>query len=150
MDESQYRTELKSVLAAETDRARERLRSVLAAIPAAAQELEFEIFPDQDGEGTFSVSAGVVARDLYVLNKALGPHRVLFDVVHMPEGLVPPVPLVDPATSSFDARDVVVDCAAEWLHDLWVSLGSPAVGLPVTIRGHDGFGTLTPIALAAS
>ena len=71
MREAEYRTLLVTELSSHTETAASRVGQVLQNLPPKARSLTFEIFPDQDGEGTFSVNAVLDGPDLYVLNKAI-------------------------------------------------------------------------------
>ena len=72
--------------------ARATLTALIAALPPKAREIHIVVFPDQDGEGTFSVVASLEGPDLFVLNKAIEGHRYLFDVRHTEDGIEPEVP----------------------------------------------------------
>lgn len=96
-----------------------RLRAVVDALPDRAEEIVVTAFPDQDGEGTFDVVVSLDGPDAAVLDRAIAPHRTLFEVVHGEDGPVPDVPLVAPGREPYDARDVVVDTAADWVVEVW-------------------------------
>jgi hypothetical protein len=148
VDELEYRSILQGVLADHTEFAATQLGSILDHLPQMTRAIEIEVFPDQDGEGTFSVRVGLDGPDLYVLNKAIGEWAELFSVRHTEHGLEPSVPLMDPFEESFQVNDAVVDCAAEWLQGVWRALGDPNVEVPITVVGHDDYGTITPLTLA--
>lgn len=124
------------------------LAGLFPRLPEKAREIQFGIFPDQDGEGTFSVVIGLDGPDLYVLNKAIEGHRHLFDVVHGETGLTPPVPMVarDPG---FCVQDAIADTAADWIEALWERAGRAVSPLPACIYADEDYGTTTPRSLSA-
>ncbi len=107
------------------------------------------VFPDQDGEGTFSVVASLEGPDLFVLNKAIEGHRYLFDVPHTEDGIEPEVPLFASDEASFNVQDVIVDTAMQWVAELWETCGRGRSPLPGLVYGEEGYGTLEPLALPA-
>lgn len=147
MQEQEYQVELSRVLHQQSEAATIRIRALISELPAKAKSLTFEVFPDQDGEGTFAIQGVLDGPDLYVLNKAIRDRAGIVNVVHTPEGLSPPVPLLDPESTDFSVNDVLVDCVAKWLQSVWSSIGEPLPSIPVSIVGHEGFGTITPLLL---
>ena len=147
MTESEFTSALRAVLDSHSVRVTSTMRQLLAALPAKAQSLNFEVFPSQDGEGDFSIRANLDGPDLYVLNKAINEYADLFVVRWTETGVDPPVPIVASTTTEFEVNDVVVDCAASWLRDVWESLGDVECSIPIRIVGHDDYGTSTPIDL---
>lgn len=145
MNETAYRTALRATLDAHDGPALERIRALLAALPEAAREVHVVVFPDQDGEGAFSVHVSLDGPDLYVLNKTIEPHRPLFKVVHGEEGFEPDLPMFgrDPG---FSVQDVIVDTAADWIEALWPRAGQTPI--PVMIYGDEDYGPTTPRQLA--
>ena len=109
MIESEYKIELRTVLDNYSAQTIELLNETLKAIPEKVQEVEITIFPDQDGEGTFSIRTLLSGPDLYVLNKAIEKTAELFNVKHTPNGLEPSVPLMDPFDEEFDVNNVLCD-----------------------------------------
>jgi hypothetical protein len=51
------------------------------------------------------------------------------------------IPLYDPTEYDFDTRDVTVRCVIDWFAECWRVAGGEDYRFPVTITGHDGFGT---------
>ena len=147
MTEEEYRSRLVEILTQHSGQATNILRSVLAQTPDRATELELEIFPNQEGDGAFTVEASFEGPDYYVLNRSVRDIPELFVVRHGEKGFVPDVPMFDPFRQPFPVNDVIVDCVAEWLTQLWLTLGVPRYRLPVRVVGHDDFGTATPIEL---
>ncbi|MCV6796608.1 DUF6389 family protein [Achromobacter ruhlandii] len=148
MNQHDYQTALRRELDAHTDAALRVLAGLFPRLPEKAREIQFGIFPDQDGEGTFSVVIGLDGPDLYVLNKAIEGHRNLFDVVHGETGLTPPVPMFgrDPG---FCVQDVIADTAADWIEALWERGGRAVSPLPACIYADEDYGTTTPRGLSA-
>lgn len=147
MDETQYRTALSEVFSEHLGIAADRLVETIKHLPTKTRAMHIEVFPDQDGEGTFTIRVVLDGSDLYALNKAIDEWADLFDVRLTRTGLEPPVPLMEPGAESFDVNDTIVDCSARWLQMVWESIGSPRVDVPVTVVGHEGYGTVTPLVL---
>lgn len=141
MDETAYRTALRATLDAHDGPALERIRALLAALPAAAREIHVVVFPDQDGEGAFSVHVSLDGPDLYVLNRAIEPHRTLFKVIHGEEGFEPDLPMFE-RDPGFSVQDAIVDTAADWIEALWPRAGRAPV--PVMIYGDEDYGSAAP------
>jgi hypothetical protein len=147
MTESEFIAELSEVLAGHSNDARSKLTLLLESLPKQATRLDLEIFPSQDGDGFFTIRASVHGPDLYVINKAIKSNAQLFDAKHKEDGVVPPIPIVNPFAVDYSVNDIVVDCAAKWLNGVWESLGTVSCSIPVQIIGHDDNGTATPIEL---
>ncbi|WLW60680.1 DUF6389 family protein [Achromobacter aegrifaciens] len=149
MTQSEYIAELLRILRAHDAAARATLTALIAALPPKAREIHFVVFPDQDGEGTFSVVASLEGPDLFVLNKAIEGHRYLFDVRHTEDGIEPEVPLFASGEAGFNVQDVIVDTAMQWVAELWETSGHGHSPLPGLVYGEEGYGTLEPLALPA-
>ena len=147
MDAATHARLVRAHLDAATPEGVRRLRAVVAALPDRAEEIVVTVFPDQDGEGTFDVVVSLDGPDAAVLDRAIAPHRTLFEVVHE-DGPVPDVPLVAPGRDPYDARDVVVDTAADWVVDMWDAAARDRSRVPRLVDGHAGCGTSVPRALA--
>ena len=147
MNEDDYIAQLTAALAKQSDSLRSKIGPLLANLPEKAQRLDLVIFPGQDGEGDFTVRGSLDGPDLFVLNKAIDSYAELISVKHTPEGFDPDVPMVDPFDTEFEVNDVLTDCVAKWLSDLWEESGPHSVSIPVTIVGHDDYGQTTPIEL---
>lgn len=147
MTQSEYEIELLRILRAHNAAARATLTALIGALPPKAREIHFVVFPDQDGEGTFSVVASLEGPDLFVLNKAIEGHRYLFDVRHTEDGIEPEVPLFASDEASFNVQDVIVDTAMQWVAELWEARGNSP--LPGLVYGEEGYGTREPLALPA-
>lgn len=144
MNQQDYRATLRRVLDKHFDKAQATLAALIAALPPKAREIRFGIFPDQDGEGTFSVVISLEGPDLYVLNKAVDAHRTLFDVRHTSSGVSPAVPTFALDAAEFDVQNAIVDTAADWIETLWDAAGRGKSPLPGMIYGDDDAGTTTP------
>ncbi len=147
MTKQDYQDALRRVLDAHTETALRKLEGVFAQLPDKAREIQFGIFPDQGGEGTFSVVIGLEGPDLYVLNKAIDEHRCLFDVVHGEDGLCPSVPMFS-REPPFCVQDVIADAAAGWIEALWERGGRAVSPRPAMIYANDDYGMDLPRALA--
>lgn len=145
MDEAEYRAALTAELDLHTIDAASRVQAVVQQLPAKARALTFEIIPDQDGEGTFTVMAALDGPDLFVLNKSIREHARILEVKHTADGLDPPVPLLDPF-AEFDVNCVLVDVVAVWMQAVWKA-AAPSSAIPVNVIGHEGYGTVTPVNL---
>ncbi|MFM1729278.1 DUF6389 family protein [Prescottella soli] len=146
MQRAEYISELGTVLDRHTDAAAEKITAILAACPAEATELCFDVFPDQDGEGTFDVWARLDGPDHFALNKPIADHRHLFGIVYTEDGLEPDVPRWS-SNAPFCIQDAIVDAAATWVGELWSRVGQSRSSLPWYVEGEDGYGTVTPLLL---
>ncbi|WFR71340.1 DUF6389 family protein [Prescottella defluvii] len=146
MQRAEYISELGTVLGRHSEAAAEKISAILAACPAEATELCFDVFPDQDGEGTFDVWARLDGPDHFALNKAIDDHRHLFGIVYTEDGLEPDVPLWS-RNAPFCVQDAIVDAAAAWLTELWSRVGAARSPLPWFVEGHNDYGTITPLQL---
>lgn len=149
MTESEYTTEVRSILDGHTDEARSKLAKLPGLLPDTARAIELTIFIDQDGEGFLTVSVALDGADLHVINKAIEDCALLFDTKVVDGEMVPPMPLMDPFDEDFSVHDALTDCAADWLITVWGGVDNHAIGIPVTIISHDGYGSRTPIELSA-
>lgn len=147
MTKHDYQDALRRALDAHTAAALHTLAGMFARLPGKAREIQFGIFPDQGGEGTFSVVIGLEGPDLYVLNKAIEGYRNLFDVVHGEAGLEPPLPLFS-TEPAFCVQDAIADAAAGWVETLWDQAGRAVSPLPAMVYAHDDYGTDLPRALS--
>ena len=144
MNELEYKTELMQILNEHSESVILKLNKVLNIIPKNAQSIELQIFPDQDGEGTFGVQFSLLGKDLYVLNKSIKEYANIFDVIHTSSGLNPNVPLMDPFDVEFEVNDVLTDTVAEWLERIWKSTNTNRIKIPVMIVADEGYGKKTP------
>lgn len=147
MDEQTLKVQLDAELEKHSDKAIHAMQGVIDALPEKARQLNFEIFAAQDGDGFFSIRANLDGPDLYVINKSIEPVADIFDPKYVNGEITPYIPTVDPFDVEYDANDVVVDCAANWLSKLWEKVAADKVQIPVFIVGHDEYGTITPIQL---
>lgn len=147
MNEKEYIAALRKVLEEYRPVALNKLKNVLKIIPDKATRIELMIFPDQDGEGTFSVRVSLSGPDLYILNKAINDHADLIDVKHTDGGLEPDVPLMDPFDSEFEVNDVLCDTVGEWLKSVWQEADNKEINIPVAVVSDEDYGTTLPIKL---
>ena len=147
MEEIEYKSELRRVLDENSKVALTNLNATLRAIPKSAKSIELMIFPDQDGEGTFSVSVSLTGTDLYVLNNSIKETAELISVIHTPNGLQPNVPLMDPFDSEFEVNDALCDVVGKWLETIWINSEKHLTNLAVTIVADEGYGQSLPIKL---
>ncbi|MEQ8240919.1 DUF6389 family protein [Marinoscillum sp.] len=147
MEETEYKSELRRVLDENSKVALTNLNATLRVIPKAAKSIELMIFPDQDGEGTFSVNVSLTGPDLYVLNNSIKATAELISVIHTPNGLQPKVPLMDTFDSEFEVNDALCDEVGEWLETIWVNSDKYLTNLPSTIVADEGYGESLPIKL---
>ena len=147
MKETEYKLELRRVLDENSKMTLANLNATLRAIPKAAESIELMIFPDQDGEGTFSVNVSLTGPDLYVLNNSIKETAELISVIHTPNGLQPNVPLMDPFDSEFEVNDALCDTVGEWLETIWINSDKHLTNLEVTIVADEDYGQSLPIKL---
>lgn len=147
MKENEYRIELRKVLDENSSTALKNLNATLQSLPEKTKSIELIIFPDQDGEGTFSVRISLSGPDLYVLNKSIKNTADLIKVIYTPEGLKPRVPLMDPFNSDFEVNDVLCDVVIEWLKSIWNQTEHQHINLPVTILVDEASGMSLPVEL---
>lgn len=141
-DPATYRKELLAILRAHSEQALQTLRALDAVLPPTARAMQIGGHPSQEQDGTFTVMIHLDGPDLYVLNKAIARHRMLFDIQYDDEGHpVPAVPLFNPFDQPFGVNDMIVDSTFEWLEELWSSYGGTKSHLPVEVFGEDDFGS---------
>ncbi|MGY6652915.1 DUF6389 family protein [Amycolatopsis sp. TRM77291] len=141
MDQDEYRRRLRDVLDTRSEDVATRLRTIVKAIGDNVESLEIEVFPDQDGEGTFDIWARFEGPDSYVLNKPIDDHRHLFGVVHHETGWKPDVPSLPRGISA----DVIVDTVAKWIDSVWTRTFDRATAIPVAVSSPDGYGEASRI-----
>jgi len=145
MQQHEYIQVVSSVLARHTEQAVMQLKRGLDALPGKARAVTIDVMVDQGTEGFLTVRLGVDGPDLYVLNKAIAPYASLFDTVMTETGLSPDLPLME--GTEFDVGDVLTDCAANWLREVWQQAGHAANGLPVAVISPEGYGQSLPLLL---
>ncbi|QCQ90976.1 DUF6389 family protein [Rhodococcus sp. SGAir0479] len=149
MNRDEYLSALAAVLDRYTDAAAGKLSAIVDALPAAATELCIDVFPDQDGEGTFDVWVRLEGPDYFAINKPIDAHRHLFGIVYTEDGVEPDVPRWG-HDAPFGVEDAVVDAAAAWLTVLWTRVGEGRSPVPWRVEGEDGLGTVTPLLFPAA
>ena len=148
MTESEYTSEVRSILAGHTDDARSQLAKLPGLLPDTTRAIELQIFVDQDGEGFLTVRIALDGPDLHVINKSIDDCALLFDTKMVDGEIVPPLPLMDPFDEDFSVHDALTDCAAEWLTGVWNGASSQGIGVPVSIVSPDGYGSKCPLKLS--
>ncbi|WBU64592.1 DUF6389 family protein [Paracoccus aerodenitrificans] len=143
----EYKRVLLAILRAHTSTALSMLQSINRCLPEKTRSVRIMVHVPQDAEGMFSVVVHLDGPDLFVLNKAIGDFRYLFDVRVVNGAITPDVPLFDPFDQPFSVNDAIVDIAMVWVKELWATFGGMKVHLPVTIEGEDGFGSTPTISL---
>ncbi|UMP04792.1 DUF6389 family protein [Amycolatopsis sp. EV170708-02-1] len=141
MDQDEYRRRLRRVLDAHSDDVATRLRVIVEAIGDTVESVQIEVFPDQDGEGTFDIWARFDGPDSYVLNKPIDEHRHLFGVVHEETGWEPDVPPLPRGLSA----DLIVDTVVDWLDSVWTRTFDRTPSVPVEVSSPDGYGSAAQI-----
>ncbi|EMD25720.1 DUF6389 family protein [Amycolatopsis azurea] len=144
MDHAEYRRRLRRVLDAHSEDVTARLRAIVELIGDTVESVQIEVFPDEDGEGTFDVWARFDGPDSFVLNKPIDEHRHLFGVVHHETGWEPEVPSLPRDLSA----DVVVDTVADWIETVWTRAFDNPPPVAVEVSCPEGRGTTTPRQLA--
>jgi hypothetical protein len=147
MEEQELERQLAIELEKHSETALKAMSDVIMSLPEKAIQLNFEIFPAQDGDGFFSIRANLDGPYLYVLNKAIDSVADIFNPKYVEGKIEPYIPTVDPFDIDYVANNIVVDCSAKWLSKLWSQLNSTNIQIPVLIVGHDDYGTITPVQL---
>ncbi len=143
MDENNYKQELLSILRKHSEQAIRTLKEMDKVLPDKAKEVHIGIHPNQEPDGLFTIMVHLDGPDLYVLNKAIGDYRKLFDVKFVDGQLEPKVPLFDPFDEGFSVNDAIVDTSFVWVEEIWNVFGGTANKLPTLIFGADDYGTST-------
>ncbi|MDW3194668.1 MAG: DUF6389 family protein [Cytophagales bacterium] len=147
MNEEEYRKALLEVLIGLEQQVIDQLKLAIQRLPEKTRGIELMIFPDQDGEGTFSLRVVLEGPDSFVLNKAISDYADLISVRHTSGGLVPEVPLMDPFDVEFEVNDVLSDVIGDWLSKVWENVDNTALKLPVTIVADEEYGHDLPMQL---
>lgn len=101
-------------------------------------DCEVQVFPDEYGDGHVSVYRYFNGRNRLV--RKSDPSLYCGAVVRIAD-YAQDLPLYDPSGYGFDTRDVTVRCVIDWFAECWRAAGGEGYRFPVTITGHDGFGT---------
>lgn len=135
-----YRKALKAQFALSHERTGAALTAALQNIPDNARELHIGVHLSQDGEGGFDIMLHAIGPDLYVLNKALGPNRILFSGRTFAfEGRPANVPGFDSLDPPFEIEQVIADEAFAWMDLLWHMFGQTGLAIPVDVFAEDGW-----------
>jgi hypothetical protein len=106
---------------------------------------EVQVFPDEYGDGQVSVCMYFNGRNRLV--RRSDPSLYCGAAVRFAD-YARDLPLYAPSAYPFDTRDVTVRCVITWFAECWRSAGGDGYRFPVTITGHDGFGTPDHLLLA--
>jgi len=147
MDQEHYCREVRSVLDSYADQIASRLQATFQSLPQETREITIGVHVDQDGEGFLAVRVHLAGPDLYVLNQSVSKTAELFGTVMNADGLEPPLPLMSPGEDPFSVSDALADCAIQWLHSCWSSLGVPVISAPIFIASMDGYGSIGLVQL---
>jgi hypothetical protein len=131
----EYITALQNILNTHAKNALVQIDRIKNALPSNAQAVEVGIYPWQDGEGFFDVMIHLCGPDLSILNKAMEPYRILFEVKFVNGKPEPDVPMFDPYDVSFSVNDIIVDVGINWVKQLWALSGG--VGIPAYVFGDE-------------
>lgn len=99
---------------------------------------EVQVFPDEYGDGHVSVCMYFNGRNRLV--RRSDPSLYCGAVVRFAE-YAQDLPLYAPSSYNFDTRDATVRCVIDWFAECWRGAGGEGYRFPVSITGHDGFGT---------
>ena len=144
MTAAEYSTEVRSVLDAHSAAAQAKLDKLLELLPDTARAIHLMIFIDQDGEGFLSIRISLEGPDLHVINRAIDDCAELFDTVMGEDGLVPPLPLMDPFEEDFSVHDELADSATDWLVEVTRGHQLLSLGVPVSIFADEEHGKKAP------
>ncbi|WP_337192388.1 DUF6389 family protein [Streptomyces sp. YIM 132580] len=141
-DASRYRAELRRVLDTVSPDVARRLAAIRDTATERTDGVVIDVFPDQDGEGTFAVWARFEGSDAFALDRRLGDDRQLLAVVHSETGWTPPVPDRPASWSAARLGDVLFDVVAEWIDALVPPDGT---GLSWEVTAPDGTQERRPV-----
>lgn len=141
MSEAEYKAVLVSILRQHSLPALERLRLVGLNLPAKTRMMMIRIHPGQSEEGFFDVHIHLDGPDLYVLNKAIAPYRLLFEVSCIDGPMIPDVPMLDAENAGFSVNDAIVDVCMDWVEELWSQ--SEGIDVPAQMFGDEGYGSVS-------
>lgn len=137
MDRDAYPRALRAVLDTRTDDVAARLRRIAEVVAgpdgARVQGVVVDVFPDQDGEGTFDVWARFEGPDFFALNRPIDDVRHLFGVVHTESGIEPAVPEPPAGTTPLDLADAIAEVVAAWAEEIWAHAGAAAGAVPFEV-----------------
>lgn len=146
MTNIEYTTVLQDILNMYTYDAVDKITCIKNILPEKASAVEVGIHPTQDEEGIFSIMIHLRGPDLYVINKAIAPYRVLFDVKFIDGKLQPEVPLFDSDDMPFSVNDLIVGVSLDWIKQIWAlsgGLGIQAYAFGEEFSSPEGFISLS-------
>ncbi|MER8193485.1 DUF6389 family protein [Streptomyces microflavus] len=138
-DGARYRAELGRVLDTSSPSVVRRLEAIRDIATAGTDEVTIDVFPDQEGHGTFAVWARFSGEGSFALDRQIGDERELFKVVWTEDGWEPAVPAPPASWSTLHFENVLFDIVAEWI-DLLIPPDSTDLQWEVTTpdgtQGH--------------
>lgn len=146
MDKDAYRHSLLAILRAHSAQARAALRAGGGTVAGRARNpgrrAQVGAHPNQEQDGLFVPLVHSDGPDLHVLNKAIAPHRRLFEFGYDNGHLAPELALFDPQDPGppFAVDDAIVGIVLDGLPALWRGLGGVGAALPAETIAGDGHG----------
>ena len=137
-----YRAQLDAVLPHHTAAAVARLRAVAEALPEKARRIDVGVHPTQDGDGRFDVMVHLDGPDLYVLSKAVQPHRRLLEM-RPGDPRASGLPRFDGAEEEgrdWEVNDVIAEACGDWIETVWQAAGP--MPRPGVAFADEGWGDL--------
>ncbi len=134
-DSATYRSELRRVLDAASPSVVRRLEAVRDAATVRTDGVTIDVFPDQEGDGTFALWARFRGADSFALDRLIGDERQLFTVVWAEHGWEPAVPERPGAWSAARFEDILFAAVVEWIDPL---IPPDAVHLQWEVTTPDG------------
>ncbi|TYR64074.1 hypothetical protein FY004_13465 [Streptomyces parvus] len=141
-DTATYRSGLRRVLDAASPSVVRRLERVRDAATVRTEGVTIDVFPDQEGDGTFAVWARFRGADSFALDRLIGDDRQLFTVVWAEHGWEPAVPERPGAWSTSRFEDVLFATVVEWIDPL---IPRDAVHLRWEVTAPDGTQDCHPV-----
>ncbi|MBK3561775.1 hypothetical protein JHN55_35640 [Streptomyces sp. MBT56] len=141
-DIASYRSELRRVLEVASPSVVRRLEAVRDAATVRTDGVTIDVFPDQEGDGTFAVWARFRGADSFALDRLIGDERQLFTVVWAEHGWEPPVPERPGTWSTARFEDVLLATVVEWIDPL---IPPGAVHLHWEVTAPDGTQDCHPV-----
>ncbi|WP_432005514.1 DUF6389 family protein [Streptomyces parvus] len=117
-DTAAYRAGLRRVLDVASPSVARRLEALRDSATARTDGVTIDVFPDQEGDGTFAVWARFSGADSFTLDRLVGDERQLFTVVWAEHGWEPAVPERPASWSTARFEDVLFGVVVEWIDPL--------------------------------
>ncbi|MGL4321796.1 MAG: DUF6389 family protein [Paracoccaceae bacterium] len=145
-----YAAALRALLDEHAADIRKRLLAIDKALPEKAAGMMIIVHLPQDPDGSFSIMAHLRGPDLYVLNKAIDPHRDLFMIRSVARPSEPIAPMFDELELPFAVNDVLADTVIVWLQGLWPTVEADFRGICVEAVAEDDYGAQGVVMLHPS